>query len=99
MESILDRIERGNGRQQDADLLLDMSDNIGGKSLCALGDAAIGPVISSVRKFRKEYEHHVTQKTCLPDVEDAISQFLAIDSDGDCQQKDNQGGQNQGSQN
>jgi NADH-quinone oxidoreductase subunit F len=67
MESILDRIERGDGRQQDADLLLDMSDNIGGKSLCALGDAAIGPVISSVRKFRKEYEHHVTQKTCLPE--------------------------------
>ncbi|HEX7150394.1 MAG TPA: NADH-quinone oxidoreductase subunit NuoF [Thermoanaerobaculia bacterium] len=66
MESILDRLERGEGRQQDADLLLDMSDNIGGKSLCALGDAAIGPVISSVRKFRDEYLHHVTHKSCLP---------------------------------
>ena len=50
LESILDRLERGEGRQQDADLLLDMSDNIGGKSLCALGDAAIGPVISSVQE-------------------------------------------------
>jgi NADH-quinone oxidoreductase subunit F len=66
MESILDRLERGEGRPQDADLLLDMSDNIGGKSLCALGDAAIGPVISSVTKFRKEYLHHVEHKTCLP---------------------------------
>ncbi len=66
MESVLDRLERGEGRQQDADLLLDMADNIGGKSLCALGDAAIGPVISSVRKFRDEYLHHVTHKTCLP---------------------------------
>jgi len=66
MESILDRLERGEGRQQDADLLLDMADNIGGKSLCALGDAAIGPVISSVRKFRDEYLHHVTHKSCLP---------------------------------
>jgi len=66
MESILDRLERGLGRQQDADLLLDMADNIGGKSLCALGDAAIGPVISSVRKFRDEYLYHVTHKTCLP---------------------------------
>ncbi|MEK6373542.1 MAG: NADH-quinone oxidoreductase subunit NuoF [Acidobacteriota bacterium] len=66
MESILDRLERGNGRPQDADLLLDMSDNIGGKSLCALGDAAIGPVISSVRKFRDEYLHHVEHKACLP---------------------------------
>jgi NADH-quinone oxidoreductase subunit F len=66
MESILDRLERGEGRPQDADLLLDMSDNIGGKSLCALGDAAIGPVISSVNKFRNEYLHHVEHKTCLP---------------------------------
>jgi NADH-quinone oxidoreductase subunit F len=66
LESILDRIERGGGRQQDADLLLDMSDNIGGKSLCALGDAAIGPVISSVKKFRDEYLYHVEHKSCLP---------------------------------
>jgi NADH-quinone oxidoreductase subunit F len=66
LESILDRIERGGGRPQDADLLLDMSDNIGGKSLCALGDAAIGPVISSVRKFRDEYLYHVEHKSCLP---------------------------------
>jgi NADH-quinone oxidoreductase subunit F len=66
MESVLDRLERGEGRPQDADLLLDMADNIGGKSLCALGDAAIGPVISSVKKFRDEYLHHVTQKSCLP---------------------------------
>ena len=66
MESILDRLERGEGRQQDADLLLDMADNIGGKSLCALGDAAIGPVISSVKKFRDEYLHHVEHKSCLP---------------------------------
>jgi len=66
MESVLDRLERGQGRPQDAELLLDMADNIGGKSLCALGDAAIGPVISSVKKFRDEYLHHVTEKSCLP---------------------------------
>ena len=66
LESILDRLERGGGRPQDADLLLDMSDNIGGKSLCALGDAAIGPVISSVKKFRDEYLYHVEHKSCLP---------------------------------
>jgi NADH-quinone oxidoreductase subunit F len=66
MESILDRLERGEGRSEDADLLLDMSENIGGKSLCALGDAAIGPVMSSIRKFRDEYLHHVEHKSCLP---------------------------------
>jgi NADH-quinone oxidoreductase subunit F len=67
LESVLDRIERGEGRPQDADLLLSMSDNIGGKSLCALGDAAIGPVISSVKKFRDEYLHHIEHKSCLPE--------------------------------
>src|SRR5437763_5409834 len=65
-ESILDRLERGEGRASDPDLLLDMSDNIVGKSLCALSDAAIGPVMSSVRKFRHEYLHHVEHKACLP---------------------------------
>jgi NADH-quinone oxidoreductase subunit F len=66
MESILDRLERGQGRPEDADLLLDMADNIGGKSLCAFGDAAIGPVISSVQKFRDEFLYHVEHKRCLP---------------------------------
>jgi NADH-quinone oxidoreductase subunit F len=66
MESVLDRLERGEGRSEDADLLLDMADNIGGKSLCALGDAAIGPVMSAVKKFRDEFLYHVEHKTCLP---------------------------------
>ena len=69
LESVLDRLERGHGRPEDADLLLDMSDNIGGKSLCALGDAAIGPVISSVKKFRDEYLYHVEHKRCLPETQ------------------------------
>ena len=66
LESILDRIERGEGRPEDADTILDMADNIGGKSLCALGDAACGPAISSVRKFRDEFLYHVEHKRCLP---------------------------------
>jgi NADH-quinone oxidoreductase subunit F len=66
MESVLDRIERGEGRFEDAETLLDMADNIGGKSLCALGDAAIGPVISSIQKFRDEYLYHVEHRSCLP---------------------------------
>jgi NADH-quinone oxidoreductase subunit F len=67
METILDRLERGGGRPEDADLLLDMADNIGGKSLCALGDAAIGPVMSAVTKFRDEFLYHVEHKSCLPE--------------------------------
>ena len=64
LESILDRLERGGGRQQDADLLLDMCDNIGGKSLCALGDFAVYPVSSYLRKYRSDFEAHLDGAGC-----------------------------------
>jgi NADH-quinone oxidoreductase subunit F len=56
MEDILHRIEHGEGREQDLALLLDIADNINGKTLCALGDAAAGPVASFVKKFKPEFE-------------------------------------------
>jgi NADH-quinone oxidoreductase subunit F len=67
MYKILQRIERGQGRAQDLDLLLDLCDNIAGKSFCPLGDAAVGPVQSSVERFREEYEYHVREKRCMVD--------------------------------
>jgi NADH-quinone oxidoreductase subunit F len=65
MYQILHRIERGQGREQDLDLLLDICDNIAGKSFCPLGDAAVGPVQSSIQRFRKEYEYHVREQRCM----------------------------------
>ena len=62
---VLDRIEHGQGKMEDIDLLLRISDNIGGKTICALGDAAIVPVVSSIQYFREEYEYHVKHKKCL----------------------------------
>ena len=62
---ILHRIERGQGREEDLDLLLDICDNIGGKSFCPLGDAALGPITSSIRHFRDEYLYHIHEKHCL----------------------------------
>jgi NADH-quinone oxidoreductase subunit F len=44
MSEVFERIESGHGRDADIDLLLDVSDNILGKSFCALGDAAAMPV-------------------------------------------------------
>lgn len=64
MEDILHRIEDGHGREQDLALLLDIADNINGKTLCALGDAAAGPVASFVRKFRTDFEAHIRGKKC-----------------------------------
>lgn len=62
MEDILHRILIGKGREQDLDLLVDIAGNIGGKTLCALGDAAAGPVSSFVKKFRPDFEAYIRGK-------------------------------------
>ena len=56
MEKILRRIVNDKGESDDLDLLLDICDNIEFKTLCPLGDAAVGPVRSAVTKFRDEFE-------------------------------------------
>ena len=62
MESILHKILHGEAKATDLDLLVDVAQNIGGKTLCALGDAAAGPVISFVKKFRPEFEAYIRGK-------------------------------------
>jgi NADH-quinone oxidoreductase subunit F len=59
------RIENGEGRMEDLEILNSVSDNIAGRTICALGDAAAMPVKSFVKHFRHEFEHHITHKTCL----------------------------------
>ena len=53
---IHERIMAGGGRYEDIDLLLDICNNIGGRSFCALGDAAAMPIQGAMRFFRSEYE-------------------------------------------
>ena len=65
MSEVLERLERGEGRERDIDLLNDVADNILGKSFCALGDAAAMPVMGFIKHFRPEFEHHVAHKRCL----------------------------------
>jgi len=65
MEGVLARLERGEGRERDIDLLNDVADNILGKSFCALGDAAAMPVMGFIKHFRPEFEHHITHQRCL----------------------------------
>lgn len=62
---IIHRIEHGQGRAQDLDTLLDLAKNIEGNTICALGDAAATPVISTIKQFRNEYEYHIEHKKCL----------------------------------
>jgi NADH-quinone oxidoreductase subunit F len=61
---IYDRLERGDATQEDLDTLLDLSDNILGRSFCALGDGATSPVSSSIKYFRDEYLAHVDGHGC-----------------------------------
>jgi NADH-quinone oxidoreductase subunit F len=65
MAEILERLEHGEGRANDIDLLDDVADNINGKSFCALGDAAAMPVQGFLKHFRPEFEYHVTHRRCM----------------------------------
>ena len=58
------RIEHGKGEPSDLDALGSVADNIAGRTICALGDAAALPVKSFSRHFRSEFEHHIQYKKC-----------------------------------
>jgi NADH-quinone oxidoreductase subunit F len=64
LHKILQKIERGDGATGDLDLLLSIGRNIMGKTLCAFGDAAATPVLSTVQTFRAEYEAHIRSGRC-----------------------------------
>jgi NADH-quinone oxidoreductase subunit F len=61
---ILHRIESGEGRMQDLDTLLSICDNMKGRTICVLSDAAAMPIEAFIKKYRAEFEQHVTQKGC-----------------------------------
>src|SRR5829696_3223642 len=61
---LLMRLEAGEGQAKDLDLLFGVSNNIVGKTLCAFGDAAATPVLSTMKLFRNEYEEHIRAGAC-----------------------------------
>ena len=61
---VLERIEHGEGRPEDMDLLHDIADGIDGRSFCPLGDAASWALRSNVKLFRDEFEQHVIDGRC-----------------------------------
>jgi len=67
---IIHRIEHGEGRPEDLDLLNSLADNIQGRTICALGDAAAMPVRAFVKHYRSEFEHHIKHQRCsVPEVQ------------------------------
>ena len=64
MLEILNRIVSGKGRDGDIELLEELSENIKDGSMCALGQTAPNPVLTTLRYFRNEYEDHIYNKKC-----------------------------------
>ena len=61
---VLTRIDAGEGEMRDIDLLVSVGNNIVGKTLCAFGDAAATPALTTVKHFRPEFEAHVSEGRC-----------------------------------
>ena len=59
------RIEHGEGRNEDLDTLNSVADNIQGRTICALGDAAAMPVRAFIKHYREEFQFHIDHKHCL----------------------------------
>ena len=62
---VVKRIEHGEGRPEDLDLLNSVADNIQGRTICALGDAAAMPVRAFIKHYRDEFAYHIEHKRCL----------------------------------
>ena len=56
---ILERILAGQGKQEHFQLLLDLSDNMTGKTICVLSDSCAAPIVSGIQKFRQEFEAYI----------------------------------------
>jgi NADH-quinone oxidoreductase subunit F len=67
---MVNRIEHGQGKMEDLTLLDSVADNIKGRTICALGDAAAMPVQGMLKHFRDEFVHHIDHKTC------AVAQYV-----------------------
>ena len=74
---ILEKIEDGRAEYADLDLLDNVGSRILGRSLCALGDFAVYPVQSYLRKFRAEFEEHIALGRCPFGGESSIEGILA----------------------
>jgi NADH-quinone oxidoreductase subunit F len=64
MEGIIEKIERGHGTASDVERLEQIAGNIGGQTICALGDAAAMPVQSFLKKFKDEFLRHAAERRC-----------------------------------
>lgn len=72
---VLKRIDSGEGRLQDLDLLTSVAENIEGNTICALGDAAAWPVKWTIKKFRSDFEKKVSDNNLVVPVKNKVHSF------------------------
>jgi len=73
MSRVIHRIEHGEGKLEEIDMLVDIASNIEGRTICALGDAAAWPVKAFIKHFRDEFAYHVQHKRCMPGTEKKVA--------------------------
>jgi NADH-quinone oxidoreductase subunit F len=73
LRKMLERFHAGYGREEDIDMLSELSKNILGRSFCPLGDAAAMPTISIVQKWRNEFEDHLHGRCTYKSAEAALA--------------------------
>jgi NADH-quinone oxidoreductase subunit F len=78
MLNILNNIAAGEGKEGDLELLEELAEFMESASLCALGQSAPFPVVSTLKYFREEYEEHIRNKRCQASV---CSALIAYDID------------------
>ena len=64
MQEILERITKGEGKEGDIELLLELCEAVKDGALCGLGQTAPNPVLTTIKYFRNEYEGHIFEHRC-----------------------------------
>ena len=71
MYRVIRRIEAGGGEREHLDMLLDVANNIEGRTICAFGDAAAWPVQGFMKHYRHEFEYHIEHGHCMTSLAEA----------------------------
>ena len=75
---LLTKITEGKGEPEDLDKIEELAAHMKQSSLCALGQSAPNPVLSTLRYFRSEYEEHINEKRCAAGVCKALMTYYVI---------------------
>jgi NADH-quinone oxidoreductase subunit F len=65
LEQLIRRIEMGQGKPGDIEKIESICENILGRTICPLGDAAVMPIQSAIKNWREEWDYHIENKQCL----------------------------------